>query len=108
MTKPNFKLTVRKVPSSLAVCPYCQTTLTANVWEWEDEDDGVYKKISIEVDCDKLPEPDLEPDRWDDFIRSHEATPFAYWLPIVKRVEKWLDQNNLPFTLHPGGITFNR
>lgn len=81
-----------KVPADVAVCPICKSP----IWICEvngvtEQPGGTWVVDEFMADCET--EPDIESDEWNDWQRSHWSTPYIDWLPVLGRVELWLQQS---------------
>jgi hypothetical protein len=76
------------VPKRLAVCPYCNSTLSAQALVWSEGEDGLETIEEIELECDG--EPDIASEEWKDWISTHFELPYVYWLPILNKVEEFI------------------
>lgn len=79
-----------EVPPDVAVCPYCDTKLTASFTGWSEADDGS-GWIADEVTLDCETEPDMDSDEWEDWWASHSDMPYVYLLPVCEKVKTWVN-----------------
>lgn len=99
MTKPHYMLgdfelldlgdTV-KVPSNVAVCPYCDGLLRATA-ESCVEVDGWLVADHLHVECEAEPPPWHRD--WPAFDRKHSRQPYIYQLPVDQTVLGWFNEN---------------
>lgn len=80
-----------KIPTSLAVCPYCNPKLYASCEAWTENDEGEWLADSITVDCET--EPDIDSDEWREWFDSHSDMPYVYQLPVNVKIENWINSN---------------
>jgi hypothetical protein len=82
------------VPRTIAICPYCEGSLSAQVTGWTENESDSNLYIANEVDLTCSEEPDIE-DRsdWDDFVDCHSDMPYVHWLPVRCTVEDWINNN---------------
>lgn len=85
MSKLPFEDKAVAIPSSVAVCPYCQGRLSAQPTAWEEKDGGTgYNVSEIDLDCENETEEEEGP-------VDHTYMPYVYWLPVHTKVLKWLN-----------------
>ena len=77
------------IPPEIAVCPYCDTKLTAHSEAWTQEDDDSWIATDVQVDCET--EPDMESEEWEEWMKWHSDMPYVYMLPVVQTVTKWIN-----------------
>jgi len=77
------------IPPEVAVCPYCDTQLTATFTGWEEEEDGSWTCSEVDLSCET--EPDLDNDGFEDWLRGHTEMPYVYMLPVKLTVTKWVN-----------------
>jgi hypothetical protein len=87
------------IPPEVAICPYCDTKLTAQFTGWTEADDGS-GWMADEVDWDCESEPDFDSEEYDDWLDQHTEMPYVYRLPICQKIEKWVNER-YRFDLHP-------
>jgi hypothetical protein len=71
------------VPQTIAVCPYCNSSLSAQVTGWTESEPNSDLYIADSIDMTCAEEPDMEDlSDWDDFVDRHSEMPYVYWLPV--------------------------
>lgn len=79
------------IPPEVAVCPYCDTKLTAQFDGWVQEDDGTWIADSMMLECET--EPDVYDDAYDDWLVTHTDMPYVYMLPVEERIKEWVNEH---------------
>jgi hypothetical protein len=81
---------VFEIPENIAKCPYCEAKLYARAIAWTEENDG-WTAEQLEVDCDN--EPDIESDKWDEWMHNHSYMPYVFHLPVNNKIEDYIKSN---------------
>lgn len=78
------------VPATVATCPYCNATVSAQCTAWSEDPDqpGRWEPETVEVECDS--EPDTDGDDWPEWDARHSVMPYVHWLPMTEQVERWI------------------
>lgn len=80
-----------EVPRKVAVCPYCDGTLTVQFEGWTQNEDQSWSVDLIHTDCDQEP-ANLGSDEWEGWIRQHSDMPYVYQLPVDERIKAWINK----------------
>lgn len=82
-----------KIPPSVAVCPYCQKNMFAQVNEWEEDEDNLWTASGIETTCESEPDFDEENiEEFREFVNSHSEMPYVYKLPVDEAIKKYINK----------------
>lgn len=81
------------IPASCAVCPLCGAGLTVDIDEWEHAEDGLWQATAGGVYVSCVTEPDEESADWPGWMQAHFALPAVDWVPVERRVTRWLRQH---------------
>lgn len=95
MTKDQFgKLLPLKVPAVIAMCPICSDVLfIEGIDEWVEDGDQMRldpEWQDVNVNC--ATEPDIDSEELEDWMSGHWSMPYVDWMPVSKRVTKWLSE----------------
>jgi len=80
------------VPSTIAICPYCNGKLSLTCHAWVQEDDRTWSADEIDMDCDTEPDNYRSPE-YRIWLSIHTNMPYVYWMPVEERVKGWLNDN---------------
>jgi hypothetical protein len=73
-----------EIPSTVAVCPYCNGKLWGNFYSWELNERGQWKADEIVLDCE-----DEETSE-----KNHSEMPYVYQLPVDTKVLAWVNDKH--------------
>jgi hypothetical protein len=80
-----------EIPREIAVCPYCDGTLTVYFEGWEQNKDGSWSVDMIHTDCDSEPQ-DMKSIEWEGWLQQHSDMPYVYQLPVDERIKTWINR----------------
>lgn len=82
------------IPPTVKKCPICKASLTVEIDEWEQDDDGTWYASETGVHCSCSTEPDMfEGDDWEDWFDGHFSMPYVDWMPVDQFIYRWLKRN---------------
>jgi len=79
------------IPRKVAVCPYCEGTLTVQFEGWTQNADGSWSADMIHTECDQEP-ANINSDEWDGWLRQHSNMPYVYQLPVDEKIKAWINR----------------
>lgn len=96
MTKDAFDALIPlAIPRSVAVCPICEAPLVLEeLSEWYEP---TKDRIAVDEHTGSLSfncttEPDIDSEEWEEWMRGHWSTPYMDWLPLERKVKRWLQE----------------
>lgn len=84
---------VIEISKDVAVCPYCEATVTVTPEGWSQNEDGSWSLDNGHADC--AAEPDMEDDEeaWEEWLAQHSVEPYSIQLPVDLKVTAWINEH---------------
>ena len=80
------------LPPGMFKCPKCGAAVVLEeVTGWVQADNGDWLADEVHINCET--EPDIDGNDWDGWHRWHWDMPYAYWLPLSQKVERWINEH---------------
>ena len=84
--------TILDIPPTVALCPYCGAKLYAVCEGWTEAEDGSgWEADEVHLDC--VSEPSIRSRKHKAWLDQHTYMPYVYWLPVAKKVKKWINEH---------------